>query len=127
MSNQEKEPTKSKRMNPLRPLQDLLNGRFLSGPVFIRQLPFLLYLCFLALIYIAYGYFTESTVKQIYRVDADLKELKAEYLTSQAQLQQLRQQSNIAEAIKIIGLEESTVPPKKIIISKEGQKDNTKK
>jgi hypothetical protein len=127
MSKEKVETKKGTRFNPLRPLQDLLNGQFLSGPVFIRQLPFLLYLCFLALIYIAYGYFTESTVKQIYRVDAELKELKAEYLTSQAELQLIRQQSNIAEAIKVLGLEESTVPPKKIVINAESLKSGNKK
>lgn len=126
MRTEQKENKKGFRFNPLRPLQDLLNGRFLSGPVFIRQLPFLLYLCFLALVYIAYGYFTESTVKQIYSVDAELKELKAEYLTSQAELQLIRQQSNIAEAIKELGLEESTTPPKKIIISKDAAKTKSK-
>lgn len=98
------------------PLLDLLNGRFLSGQKFLDQLPFLLYLCGLAIVYIAYGYFTESTVKQIYRVDAELKELKAEYLTSQSELQQIRQQSNIADAIKDLGLKESVTPPQKIVL-----------
>lgn len=95
---------------------DLLNGRFLSGPKFLEQLPFMLYLVALAIVYIAYGYFTESTVKQIYRVDAELKELKAEYLTSQSELQQVRQQSNIANAIKDLGLKESVTPPQKIVL-----------
>ena len=98
------------------PLFDLLNGRFLSRPKFLDQLPFMLYLCGMAILYIAYGYFTESTVKQIYRVDAELKELKSEYLTSQSELQQIRQQSNIASAIREIGLTESVTPPQKIIL-----------
>lgn len=110
-----------KRRSFLQPLFDLLNGKYLSGQKFLDQLPFLLYLCGLGIGYIAYGYFTESTVKQIYRVDAELKELKAEYLTSQSMLQQIRQQSNIAEAIKDLGLQESVTPPQKIVLSFESQ------
>lgn len=105
----------------LQPLFDLLNGKFLSGQKFLDQLPFMLYLCGLGIAYIAYGYFTESTVKQIYRVDAELKELKAEYLTTQSTLQQIRQQSNIAEAIKDLGLKESVTPPQKIVLSPESE------
>lgn len=102
---------------------DVLNGRFLSRPKFLEQLPFFLYLCGLAIVYIAYGYFTESTVKQIYRVDAELKELKAEYLTAQSELQQIRQQSNIANAIKDLGLRESMTPPRKIVLSQDGEQN----
>lgn len=115
---------KPKKSSVAKPLVDLLNGRFLSGQRFLDQLPFLLYLCGLAIVYIAYGYFTESTVKQIYRVDAELKELKAEYLTSQSELQQIRQQSNIADAIKELGLTESMTPPQKIVLP---SKENTTK
>lgn len=115
MSKAEKNP-KPKKRSVAKPLVDLLNGRFLSGQRFLDQLPFLLYLCGLAIVYIAYGYFTESTVKQIYRVDAELKELKAEYLTSQSELQRIRQQSNIADAIKEMGLKESMTPPQKIVL-----------
>lgn len=108
--------TQPKKRSVAQPLFDLLNGRFLSRPKFLDQLPFMLYLCGMAILYIAYGYFTESTVKQIYRVDAELKELKSEYLTSQSELQQIRQQSNIASAIREIGLTESVTPPQKIIL-----------
>jgi hypothetical protein len=111
------ENAQTRKKRPLaQPLLELLNGQALSRPRFLEQLPFLLYLCGLALIYIGYGYFTESTVKQIYRADIELKELKAEYLTSQSELQQIRQQSRIADAIKDIGLKESVSPPRKIII-----------
>ncbi len=116
--------TKQKKRSVAQPLFDLLNGRFLSRPKFLDQLPFMLFLCGMAILYIAYGYFTESTVKQIYRVDAELKELKAEYLTSQSSLQQIRQQSNIAEAIKEIGLTESVTPPQKIILPAETEKSS---
>lgn len=84
----------------------------------------MLFLCGMAILYIAYGYFTESTVKQIYRVDAELKELKAEYLTTQSSLQQIRQQSNIADAIKEIGLTESVTPPQKIVLSSTPEKED---
>lgn len=103
------------------PFFDLLNGRMLSGPRFLEQLPFLLFICGLSIVYIGYGYFTESTVKQIYRADQELKELKAEYLTTQAGLQQIRQQSRIADAIQDMGLTESVTPPRKILVERAEQ------
>jgi len=116
VSTQKNKEPRPKKRTVVQPLFDVLNGRFLSGQKFLDQLPFVLYLCMLAIVYIAYGYFTESTVKQIYRVDAELKELKSEYLTSQSELQQIRQQSNIADAIRGLGLTESVTPPRKIVL-----------
>lgn len=116
MSAKKNKTNNPKKRTVVQPLFDVLNGRFLSGQKFLDQLPFMLYLCALAVVYIAYGYFTESTVKQIYRVDAELKELKSEYLTSQSELQQIRQQSNIADAIRDLGLKESVTPPRKIVL-----------
>ena len=69
--------------------------------------------------YIAYGYYAELTIKNISKSDAEIKELKAESLSSKSELQHLKQQSTVAINIKALGLAESTNPPQKIVTSKK--------
>lgn len=100
---------------------DVLNGNFLTRDNVIGHLPFIFYICFLMLCYIGYGYFAEKNVKDLVRIEAELKDLKAQSLTSHSTLEQIKQQSRIAEAIKELGLKESRVPPKIIKAIPEGQ------
>lgn len=97
----------------------LLSGRWMSRDYIFKNLGFLLYVVFLLLLYIGYGYEAERTVRKLYRVDAELKELKSEYTTTFSELEVKKQQSSVAESIKQLGLKESLVPPKKIVVKKE--------
>lgn len=96
----------------------LMSGSFMRQDNFLQQLPFLLYLVGLMIVYIAYGYFAEKTVRAVTKEGSHLKELKAEYTTTFSNLEQLKQQSNVANTIYSTGLRESTVPPKKILVNK---------
>jgi len=55
-------------------------------------------------------------VRELDKEDKRLKEIKSEYTTTSTKLEVLRQQSKVAEEIARMGLEESRVPPKKIVI-----------
>ena len=101
----------------------VLSWRWLSRDYILRNLGFLLFLVALLLLYIAYGYEAERTVRQLYKVDAELKELKSEYTTTFSKLEVAKQQSNVADRIQSMGLKESLAPPKKIAIS-EKEKEN---
>jgi Bacteriodetes cell division protein (FtsL-like) len=93
----------------------ILNGTFLTKENVIKNLPIIFYICFLMIGYIAYGYYAELTIKSISKADAEIKELKAESLSSQSELEHLKQQSTVAQNIKALGLAESTNPPQKIL------------
>lgn len=94
----------------------VLNGNILTRSKVIAMVPFVLYLALLGVLYIGYGYHAEKTVRELDRVDRQLKEIKSEYTTTSTKLEVLRQQSKVAAEIEKMGLEESRTPPRKIVI-----------
>ncbi len=94
----------------------IISGNILTRDSIVNQVPYVLYLSLLAVLYIGYGYYAEKTVRELDKEDTLLKEIKSEYTTTSTKLEVLRQQSKVAEEIARMGLEESRVPPKKIVI-----------
>lgn len=101
-------------------ISSVISGSFLSSEHMIRLLPFIFFLCFLAICYIANGYYAEKKVKQLNQVANELKELKSEYVVTKSDLMFISKQSEVAKAASAIGIVEAKDdPPKKIIIRKE--------
>ena len=99
-------------------IASILNGSFLTKDSIINQLPFLAFIGFLLVLYIYNGYQSEKTIRELYKADTELKELKSQYTTTFSKLESMRQQSNVALKIQSVGLVESRVPPKKIVVDK---------
>ncbi len=110
---------KNKERSVGRSLVDVINGNFLTHDDVLSHLPFVLFLFFLALVYIANGYLAEDTVRQLNAIGKNVKEARSEYITTKSELMYKSKQSELAEYIKIkgMGLEESSEPPKKIVVS----------
>ncbi|HEX2616545.1 MAG TPA: FtsL-like putative cell division protein, partial [Flavobacteriales bacterium] len=70
-----------------RALIGVLNGSFLTKEKVVRNMPFLLYVAGLMLCYIAYGYWTERTVRELDRTNSELKEMRSEYITVRSHLE----------------------------------------
>ena len=58
-------------------------------------------------------------VRDLHRTDAELKELRSEYITVRAHLEKAEQQSQVAAGIGELGLKESRVPPVKLQVAKD--------
>ena len=97
----------------------VLNGSFLTKEKVLGNMPFILFCAGLMITYIAYGYHTERVVRDLHRTDVELKELRSEHITVRSQLEKMEQQSQVAEGIGELGLEESRVPPVKLEVSKD--------
>lgn len=97
-----------------RMLIGVLNGSFLTKEKVLGNMPFILFCAGLMIAYIAYGYHTERIVRELDSTDAELKELRSEYITVRAQLEAMEQQSRVAAGIGELGLRESRVPPIKL-------------
>jgi hypothetical protein len=70
------------------------------------------------LLTIGYGYHAERVVRRTSTArDAELKELRSEYITVRAQLEKQEQQSQVAAGIGALGLRESRVPPVKVEVT----------
>ncbi len=103
-------------------IKDFIDGSILNSRNFIRQLPYILFLTLLALLYIANRYHAEKVVRETSRLRSEVKELRAEAITIASKLMNISKQSEVAKMVEERGLDlkESTEPP--IIIKKENNK-----
>lgn len=95
-------------------IKNLLGGNFLARDSSVRFLPFLLFLTFLGLLYIANIYYAEENIREIDALNRELKELRYEYVATHTKLMHISKQSELAKRLEALGLKESTVPPFKI-------------
>ena len=108
--------------------KDVLSGDIFGSQVLLKHLPYLVFLVFLALVYIAIGYAAEDSVRQINKDKAELKEMRSEYITIKSDLMYATKQSELIKILQEKGfqLEESFEPPKKIEISEKELKEYQK-
>lgn len=104
----------SKGFAPARFLISLLNGEAMQKEGFIKNISYMVYLVMLLIMYLSYGYYAETSLRDLMNADAKLKEVKAEYVTSKSILEQKKLQSKIAETVMPMGLQESLESPYKI-------------
>ncbi len=121
--NKEEKKVKVKQKTEPNLLVQIVTGNILTRDSIVNQMPYVLYLSLLMVIYIGYGYYGEKTIRELDKVDGQLKEIKSEYTTTSTKLEVLRQQSKVAEEINRMGLEESRVPPKKIVVEPKESQD----
>lgn len=89
----------------------------------MKNLPFFLFLAALAIVYIANGHYADNTVRNINKVNRDLKELQFEYKTLKSEVMFRSKQSELAKAVEPLGLKELTVPPAVLVDSPDNEKE----
>ena len=95
----------------------LLSGAFLSREKAIQAVPFIFFLTFITLLYIANGYYAEGQIRKQNALNNELKELRSEYVISKSDLSALSLQSAVTQRLKQSGVKESTAqPPRKIVV-----------
>jgi len=102
-----------------RSLVGVFSGDFLSKDIVVGLLPFVFFLTFLGIMYIANGYYAQGVVRDLQKTGNQVKELRSEYITIKSDLNYKSKQSQVAQATEEIGVYESTTPPTKIIVDKE--------
>jgi hypothetical protein len=83
----------------------------------VKNLPYFLFLAVLAIVYIANGHYTDNTVRNINKVNRELKELQYEYKFLKSEVMFRSKQSEMAKAVEPLGLKELRVPPAVLIDS----------
>lgn len=83
----------------------------------VHAMPFILFVTGLIMLYIANSYYAEGIVRDIDKMKVDLKERRAEYISTMSRLMYQSKQSEVAKSLLPYGLKESTEPPHKIIVS----------
>jgi hypothetical protein len=88
----------------------------------VKNLPYFLFLAVLAIVYIANGHYADNTVRNINKVNRELKELQYEYKFLKGEVMFRSKQSEMAKAVEPLGLKELRVPPAMLVDSTGNEK-----
>ena len=83
-----------------------------------RMIPFLLFITAWIIIYIANHQYGEKTLGKMDKLRKELKELKADFYTSNAELSNQSIQSQVSKKTEPLGLKELTSPPQRMKLLK---------
>lgn len=116
-STESSSPKSEKKQNESAATNAWIN-QALSKESAVRVLPFLLYLTILGMLYIANKHYAEKNIRQIEKINKELKELKWEHMTTKHELMFKSKQTELAKTTAAFGLKEAVVPPIKIVVKK---------
>ncbi len=102
-------------------IRELLDGSVLTKGLITRQLPYLIFLTLLAIIYIGNRYNAEKIVRQTVVLQNRIKELRAESVSISAKLMDISKQSEVSKLVSERGLDliESMEPPKRLVLTEK--------
>jgi hypothetical protein len=95
-------------------LSAIFSGTFLTNEKTLKHVPFLLFLALIAILYIANGYYADDKIREVNKINNELKELRSEYISVKSDLMFVSKQSEVAKSVEQLGLKEPVVPPMKI-------------
>jgi len=94
--------------------------RILSHHWVVRNIPFFLFLSFLAVLYIYNGHYSDKLLRRISTIEKHIRELEYEYKTIKSDVIFRSKASELIKAVEPLGLKEMTIPP--IILDDSGSK-----
>lgn len=96
--------------------REIISGTILVREDVIRQLPFLLFLTVLGVIYIGNRFHAEKMVRQIDQLKIEVANLRSEQITTTSELMNISRPSEVAALVELkgLGLKESMEPPIKL-------------
>ncbi len=108
-----------RKVNILKPITDLLSGNFFGKEFVQKNIGFVVYLTFLVMLYIAYGYYADKQMKRVAELE-NMEELNSRDNSATKELNQISLQSNVLEMVKEKGIKELKQAP---IIIKETEEN----
>lgn len=109
-------PPRKKKSGIVKSLNTVFSGTFLSNDNVLKHIPFILFLSVIAILYIANGYWADDKVRQVNKLNAQIKDYRSEYISTKSDLMFISKQSEVAKAVEKLGLKEPIVPPMKIVV-----------
>lgn len=103
------------------PLRNIMDGSILTRDGVIDQLPYVLFLTLIAVLYIGNRYHAEKILRDTDKAQKAIKELRAESITSASKLMFISKQSQVAKLVQEQGLElkEAVKPPQKLVVDND--------
>jgi hypothetical protein len=98
------------------PIRDIIDGSLLTRDIILKHIGFIIWLTFLGIVYIGNSYHAEKIARSINRLQIEVKDLRAESITTAADLMYVSRQSIVQQMVKSkrLDLKESVEPPYKI-------------
>jgi cell division protein FtsL len=102
-------------------MKELLSGTMITEKIILKNIWYLLLLTFLAAIYIGNRFHAEKVTRETTRLQREVKELRAESLSTSAELMFISRQSEVYRLVKEkeLNLEELKTPPFKLLVDKK--------
>jgi hypothetical protein len=114
-----KQKAKKQKSNPLK---GIIEGTILTRENVVKQLPFLIYMVLVAVLYIANSYNAEKTIIESTRTKKLNEEYRYSYISTHSKLMNVSRQSELAHKLVNTGLKELKAPPHKIIVQEPDNK-----
>ena len=116
--------TKSNINKPAKPgsfWSELLSGIIISDKIILKNLGYISLITLLAAIYIANRFHAEKVTRETTKLIMEVKDLRAESLSTSADLMNISKQSEVFRLVKERGLnlEELKTPPYKLLVDKK--------
>ncbi len=90
--------------------------------VLVQNMPYILFLSVLALIYIANSHLAEKKIRRINQLSKEIKELKWEYINVKSELMFRSKMSEVSKSVEPLGLKTLSSPPQKILLKQATDK-----
>ncbi len=100
-------------------IYSILKARFLVNEDATKNWRFIVFLILLAIIMIANTHSYEKKIYQIADLTNEVKELRSEFVDRRSELMKIKMESTVADKMEEKGILPSSVPPKKIKVTKE--------
>jgi Bacteriodetes cell division protein (FtsL-like) len=94
-------------------LKELIDGSIITRKAITQQLPFILFISFLAVLYIGNRYHAEKIVRKIDKLQVEVQDLRAESIITASELMFISKQSEVLKMVnhQNINIKESVEPP----------------
>lgn len=111
----------NKQINPGSFIKELLSGSMVSEKIILKNLGFISLITFLTAVYIGNRFHAEKITRESTRLQREVKDLRAESLSTSADLMHISKQSEVFTLIKEKGLslEELKTPPYKLLVDRK--------
>ncbi len=84
----------------------------------VKYLPYVMFFVAIGIFYIGNSHYADKTTRKIDKLHQEVEDLRADFTTLKSEYMFASKQSEVAKKVKKINLEESEVPPFKIVIEK---------
>lgn len=102
-------------------IKELLSGSMVSEKIILKNLGYVSLITLLAAIYIGNRFHAEKITRETTRLQKEVKDLRAESLSTSADLMYVSKQSEVFSMVreKGLNLEELKTPPYKLLVNKK--------